>query len=186
MGQIITWWIRQVHLCMCGYSFQLPLTHPLFYTHTHTHMHTHIFKVTDVVVSAETSFIINLDSGVEWADVPYSKVSPSVTVAHIVQAGQSISPVWPLESWVLWKIWAEPEFRRSATVSSLLSECSTLRATCRFSFSHCTLVLPLWTIVEIYLWFQVKKKTRLHFLCSNTPVEKMNIYWQYQRLTVLQ
>ena len=65
-------------------------------------------------MSAESSFIINLDLGVEWVDVPYSKVNPSVTVAHIGQAGQSISPVWPLESWVLWKIWAEPEFRQRA------------------------------------------------------------------------
>lgn len=37
-------------------------------------------------VSAESSFIINLDSGVEWVDVPYSKVNPKVTVAHTVQA----------------------------------------------------------------------------------------------------
>lgn len=55
--------------------------------------HTHIFKLTDASVSAETSFIINLDSGVEWVDVPYSKVSLKVTVVHIVQAGQSILAV---------------------------------------------------------------------------------------------
>ena len=32
--------------------------------------HSHIFKLTDVSVSAECSFIINLDSAVEWVDVP--------------------------------------------------------------------------------------------------------------------
>lgn len=33
-------------------------------------------------VSAECSFIINLDSGVEWVGVPYCKANPKVTVAH--------------------------------------------------------------------------------------------------------
>lgn len=46
----------------------------------------------------------------------YCKVNPKVTVAQMVQAGQSIPAVWPLESWLLGI--KKLEFRQRMTVSS--------------------------------------------------------------------
>lgn len=57
----------------------------------HVHTLTHTQTCTNVFASAESSFIINLNARQERLDVPHCKENPKMTVAPIVEAGQSIS-----------------------------------------------------------------------------------------------
>lgn len=154
----------------------------LSHTASLSHLRTHIFQRTDGSVSAECSFIINLDSGAEWVDAPYCKVNPKATVSHIVQAGQSLSPVWPLGSRTLWRIGAEPEFRQR-TVSSCSLRAgvhSAPSAPIRNSVFDWKSFFPLQQGHVVEIGVKSYRRLHLHSRRGNTVMwRKMNFQWRH-------
>ena len=126
-------------------QFQLQLTsasncvHSILQPLPLAHTVTHILKLRDVSVSAESSFIINLDSEVQWVDVPYSKVNPRVTADNIVQVGQSISPACPLESWSYERYELRQSLGKERQFPCVRSEWGSLRTICAHAsvLNHC-------------------------------------------------